>query len=60
MLRDNVQSRKSLITPKLRKDLVWFNQFLSQYKGVTYNVGVPPHDEGSRLRDFWGRFEKYA
>ena len=36
MLRDNVQSRKILITPELRKDLNWFNQFLSQYNGVTY------------------------
>ena len=36
MLRDNVQSRKILITPEFRKDLAWFNQFLSQYNGVTY------------------------
>ena len=36
MLRDNVQSRKILITPEFRKDLAWFDQFLSQYNGVAY------------------------
>ena len=36
MLRNNVQSRKILITPDFRKDLPWFNQFLTQYNGVTY------------------------
>ena len=36
MLRNNVQSRKILISPDLRKDLAWFNQFLTQYNGVTY------------------------
>ena len=36
LLRNNVQSRKILITPDFRKDLAWFNQFLTQYNGVTY------------------------
>ena len=36
LLRDNVHIRKILITPEFRKDLAWFNQFLSQYNGVTY------------------------
>ena len=36
MLRNNDKSRKILITPDFRKDLAWFNQFLTQYNGVTY------------------------
>ena len=36
LLRNNVHSHKILITPDFRKDLAWFNQFLTQYNGVTY------------------------
>ena len=33
MFRNNVQSRKILITQDFRNDLAWFNQFLTQYNG---------------------------
>ena len=36
IVRNNVQSRKILITQDFRNDLAWFNQFLTQYNGVTY------------------------
>ena len=36
LLRDNIDKRKILITSEFRKDLAWFNSFLSHYNGFTY------------------------
>ena len=36
LLRDNVDTRKILITAEFRSDLAWFNCFLPHYNGVTY------------------------
>ena len=36
LLRDNIDKKMILITPDFRKDLAWFNSFISQYNGVTY------------------------
>ena len=36
LLRDNHDTTKILITPEFKKDLAWFNCFLSHYNGVTY------------------------
>ena len=36
LLRDNVDTRKILITAEFKHDLAWFNSFLPHYNGVTY------------------------
>ena len=45
LLRDNVHNNKILITSNFRKDLAWFNQFLSHYNGVTYYDNKYCHEE---------------
>ena len=35
-LRENVDNTKIILTTEFFKDLAWFNEFLSQYNGVTY------------------------
>ena len=37
--------KKKLITDKFRKDLAWFNSFLSHYNGVTYYEQQCCHSE---------------
>ena len=36
ILRDNIDNTKIILTLEFFKDLAWFNQFLSQFNGVTY------------------------
>ena len=34
--RDNPNTKKLLITADFKKDLSWFNQFLSTYNGIVF------------------------
>ena len=45
LLRQNYENTKILITSECRKDLAWFNSFLSHYNGVTYYEQNHCHSE---------------
>ena len=45
LLRDNVETKKILITGHFRSDVAWFNYFLPHYNGVTYYDQTHCHSE---------------